>query len=180
MCNFQKWNIVIFLTLWRAQLWKHKMLCRHHDTFISMGADVLGDKCHLLVFSRIVGLLHNTMFTQIKYGIKQTKHVGMTFCRMNAPLSSRWGQKSRGRRLSDFCPHKGQWLGALMFSLICAWLNGWVTNREANDLGRHCAYYDVTVMCVPRLRQPRKIMLVINVLLFILNVVGNFIYACFV
>ena len=24
-------------------------------------------------------------------------------------------------------PHKGQWRGALMFSLICVWINGWVT-----------------------------------------------------
>ena len=31
-------------------------------------------------------------------------------------------------------PHKGQWRGALVFSLICAWLNGWVNNREAGDL----------------------------------------------
>ena len=30
-------------------------------------------------------------------------------------------------------PHKGQWRGALMFSLICAWINGWVNNREAGD-----------------------------------------------
>ena len=28
-------------------------------------------------------------------------------------------------------PHKGQWRGALVFSLICAWINGWVNNREA-------------------------------------------------
>ena len=28
-------------------------------------------------------------------------------------------------------PHKGQWRGALMFSLICAWINGQVNNREA-------------------------------------------------
>ena len=28
-------------------------------------------------------------------------------------------------------PHIGQWRGALMFSLICAWINGWVNNREA-------------------------------------------------
>ena len=25
-------------------------------------------------------------------------------------------------------PHKGQWRGALMFSLICVWINGWVNN----------------------------------------------------
>ena len=43
-------------------------------------------------------------------------------------------------------PHKGQWRGALMFSLICAWINGWVNNREAGDLRRHRTHYDVTVM----------------------------------
>ena len=42
--------------------------------------------------------------------------------------------------------HKGQWCGALMFSLICAWINGWVNNPEAGDLGRYRAHYDVTVM----------------------------------
>ena len=43
-------------------------------------------------------------------------------------------------------PHKGQWHGALMFSFICAWINGWVNNREAGDLRCHCAHYDVIVM----------------------------------
>ena len=41
-------------------------------------------------------------------------------------------------------PHKGQWHGALIFSLICVWINGWVNNREAGDL--RCAHYDVSVM----------------------------------
>ena len=43
-------------------------------------------------------------------------------------------------------PHKGQWRGALMFSLICAQINGWENNREAGDLRRHRAHYDVIVM----------------------------------
>ena len=43
-------------------------------------------------------------------------------------------------------PHKGQWGGALMFSLICPWINGWVNNREAGDLRCHHAHYDITVM----------------------------------
>ena len=43
-------------------------------------------------------------------------------------------------------PHKGQWRGALMFSLICAWINRWVNNREAGDLRRYRAHYDVVVM----------------------------------
>ena len=34
-------------------------------------------------------------------------------------------------------PHKGQWRGALVCSLFCAWINGWVNNR---------AYYDVTAL----------------------------------
>ena len=43
-------------------------------------------------------------------------------------------------------PHKGQWLGALIFSLICFWTNGWVNNRDVGDLRRPHAHYDVTVM----------------------------------
>ena len=33
-----------------------------------------------------------------------------------------------------------------MFSLICAWINDWVNNREAGDLRRHRDHYDVIVM----------------------------------
>ena len=43
-------------------------------------------------------------------------------------------------------PHKGQWRGALMFSLICVWINAWVNNRDAGDLRRYRVHYDVTVM----------------------------------
>ena len=43
-------------------------------------------------------------------------------------------------------PHKGQWRGALMFTLICARINGWVNNCEAGDLRRNRAHYDVIVM----------------------------------
>ena len=43
-------------------------------------------------------------------------------------------------------PPKGQWRRALMFSLISAWTNGCVNNRDAADLRRHLAHYDVTVM----------------------------------
>ena len=46
-------------------------------------------------------------------------------------------------------PHKGQWHGALMFSLICAWINSWVNNCEAGDLKCHRAHYDITVIWVP-------------------------------
>ena len=35
-----------------------------------------------------------------------------------------------------------------MFSLICTWTNDWARNRDAGDLRRHPAHYDVTVMVV--------------------------------
>ena len=33
-----------------------------------------------------------------------------------------------------------------MFSLICVWINDWVNNREASDLRRYRAHYDVIVL----------------------------------
>ena len=55
-----------------------------------------------------------------------------------------------GLLCGEFTPvnslHKGQWCGTLMFSFICSWINGWVNNRDAGDLRRHRAHYDVIVM----------------------------------
>ena len=39
-------------------------------------------------------------------------------------------------------PHKGQWRGALMFSLISTWANNW----DTGDLRCHHAHYDITAM----------------------------------
>ena len=43
---------------------------------------------------------------------------------------------------------KIKWGGYLMFSLICVWINGWVSNGGAGDLWRHRPHYDVIVMVV--------------------------------
>ena len=53
-------------------------------------------------------------------------------------------------------PGKGQWRGALMFTLICARINGWVNNHKAGDLRRHRAHYDIIVIiwwqyCMPEI-----------------------------
>ena len=53
-------------------------------------------------------------------------------------------------------PHKGQWRGALMFSLDCTWMDDWVNNRESGDLRRHRAYYDVTVMITDHMTTTRQ------------------------
>ena len=64
------------------------------------------------------------------------------FFRVTGPLCGEF----TGHRWNP--PHEGQWRRALMFSFICAWLNGWVNNREAGDLRRHRAHYDVIVMWI--------------------------------
>ena len=57
--------------------------------------------------------------------------------------------------------HKGQWCGALMFSLINAWINDWINSRDAGDLRRHRAHYDVIVMrgdwYIPLTKGKRKV-----------------------
>ena len=77
----------------------------------------------------------------IKYGLMLTwwRHQMETFsallaiCARNSPV------------LGEF-PAQSQWRGALIFSLVSAWINGWVNNREAGHLGCHRACYDVIVM----------------------------------
>ena len=49
-------------------------------------------------------------------------------------------------RSSVNSPQKGQWRGALIFSSICAWTNGWGNNRDTGKLRCHHADHDVTVM----------------------------------
>ena len=43
-------------------------------------------------------------------------------------------------------PHKDQWRGALMFTLMCAWKSGRANSRDAGDLRRNGAHCDVIVM----------------------------------
>ena len=64
---------------------------------------------------------------QIKENIKAPRHLPLCRSLVNSP-------------------HKGQWRRALMFSLICAWINGWINNREAGDLRCQHAHCDVTLM----------------------------------
>ena len=41
-------------------------------------------------------------------------------------------------------PHRGQWRGSLMFSLICAWTDTWANSRGPGDWRWHRAHYDIT------------------------------------
>ena len=54
--------------------------------------------------------------------------------------------------------HKGQWRGPLIFSLMCAWIDGWVNNCEAGDSKRHHTRYDVTLMVYQPLDETCKLL----------------------
>ena len=71
--------------------------------------------------------------TGIRY-IMMTSSNGNIFRVINGPLSP------------VNSPHKGQWRGALIFSLICAWINGLANKREAGNYRRHRAHHDIIVM----------------------------------
>ena len=59
----------------------------------------------------------------------------LALCARNSPVTGEFPSQRPGR-------------GALMFSLICAWINVWINNREAGDLRRNRAHYDVIVMII--------------------------------
>ena len=60
-----------------------------------------------------------------------------------------WPFVQRIHRSPVNSPHKVQWRGTLMFSLISARINAWVNNDEAGDLRRNRAHCDVIVMILP-------------------------------
>ena len=92
-------------------------------------------------------LVSTTLFDFHAWEIKMTSSNGTNF-RVTCPLCGEFtgpGEFLAGPVNSS---HKGQWLGALMFSLICTRINGWVNNREAGDLKRQRAHYDIMVMII--------------------------------
>ena len=86
--------------------------------------------------------LPEQMFTNITNtimcAIMMTSSNGNIF-RVTGPL---WGEFTQS---SVNSPHKGQWRGALMISLIRTWRDGWVNNRDAGGLWRNGAHYGVIV-----------------------------------
>ena len=56
----------------------------------------------------------------------------LAFCAGNSPVTDEFPAQRPVTRNFDF--------------FICAWINGWVNNREADDLRRKCAQYNVIIM----------------------------------
>ena len=94
----------------------------------------------------------------VKEGRKQSRYIVKHHCTTNesALYKSWWRyQVETSSALLTLCegihrspvdfPRNCQWHGTLMFSLICAWINGWANNRDFGDSRRHRALYDVHV-----------------------------------
>ena len=76
------------------------------------------------------------------YSQQEKSHCNPWWCRQIKTFPRYWPFVRGIHRSPVNSPHKGQWRGALTFSLICAWTNGWANNREAGDLRRHRAHHD--------------------------------------
>ena len=77
---------------------------------------------------------------------------GVNWLEFHAHITSLMMTSSNGNIFhvtGHLSPHKGQWRGALMFSLIYVSINDWVNNREAGDVRCYHAHYDVIVMLQP-------------------------------
>ena len=82
---------------------------------------------------------------------KETFSVLLAFCAGNSPATGG-------------LPSQGQCCGALIFSLICAWINGWANNR---DLRRHRAHYDVIVMLYVLHKNVKTTMIIIAIVHYV-------------
>ena len=82
-------------------------------------------------------------FSYLDDGLMMTSSNGNIFC-VTGPLCG-------NSPVTGEFPSHSQWREGLSFSLICAWINGWVNRREASYLRRHRVDYDITVIsCMPQ------------------------------
>ena len=129
--------------------------------------------CYLFVFfpwmfftDRLTDCRHRDMWDAINWRVvlyqhsRRTPHFGTWLdidhdccCKHDDDIkwnhfSYYWPSMTGIHRSPVNSPHNGQCREALMFSLTFAWTNGWVNNRDAGDLRRHCVHYGVTVIFV--------------------------------
>ena len=121
------------------------LLAYCHGLWIEIEAN--HDKIHLFPFpARFVITLPNIAWRSIKHNIDKTRWHDDVIKWKHFP---RYCPFARGNHRSSVnSPHKSQWRGALMCSLISAWTNSRANNGDAGDLRRNHAHYDVTVIVV--------------------------------
>ena len=91
-----------------------------HDIWTPHGED-------LFYFLNILYAMSGVISLQTQSSIRKYPHdsAWLALCAGNSPVPVN-------------SPHKGQWRGALMFSLICLWTWGWWFEMLPRPLWRHC------------------------------------------
>ena len=90
---------------------------------------------------------HGTRLTCLRVKFCYTSSKTLSWWRHQMETCSAYWPFVRGiHRSLVNSPHKGQRCGALMFSLVCVWLNGGKSIVRLVILRRSCAHYDVIVM----------------------------------
>ena len=113
----------------------------HGEALINVIKEITSQTLRLSCSYLIIGAFWAGRIT-VNYGLPRNVHDDA----IKWKYSPRYWPFVRGIHRSPVnSPHKGQWRGALRFSLICVWINGWANNHEAGDLRR---YDDITVMRV--------------------------------
>ena len=139
--------------------WNKETICKghHYDNhwYYEMVSNFSIVSFQVLSMKKVKGI-EERHFDSLKSRARYIIHINFNFsfhCRFFMMMSSNGtifritGPLNRGIHHSLVnSPHKGKWRGALMFSLICAWINGWINNHEAAYLRCHCAHYDAIVM----------------------------------
>ena len=118
-------------------LWRHRndqwrtcnMLLKWVLSLTRIKSD-LGNAYHL---SLIVGFDHG-----LPCRVMMTSSSASIFC-VTGPVSGEF-TGHRGIPVTKACD-------AELGCFLCAWWNGWLNTRDAGDLRRHRAHYDVTVIC---------------------------------
>ena len=110
-------NFNLSTCLWRAQ---EKICCTHEKNcvcvFYHISITPINQPCDIMMTSS------NGNISAL-----------LAVCAGNSPVTGEYPAKKPGTQI-------------FRVSLICSWINDWVNNREAGDLRRHRAHYDVTVM----------------------------------
>ena len=133
---WQKWQRFAVLALWKIPRKCLHILHHLHPSTNSAFPAFLLARCHdMETISVLMVMYEGNPYRSFAWW----RHQMETFSALLAFV--RWIHRSPVNS-----PHKGQWRGALIFSLTCARINDWVNNREAGDLRRHRDHYDVLVM----------------------------------
>ena len=140
-CNWVQYNMIFYISQeWLRQI-VNQNLNTHKTPHISPYRASYG-----VSFMRILDKIDHVVIAQhcsIIHGILDSNHDGVIKWKH---FPHYWPfERGIHQSLVNF-HHKDQWCRALMFSLVCAWTNGWVNNQDTGYLRYHGTHYDVTVM----------------------------------